>query len=125
MEEENLDAFIDKIKKFYSTIPYTIAIDKEKYYQTIFFLILQLVNLRPDVERATNIGRIDLIAQTSKVLYLFEFKLNGSAQKALQQILDMKYYEAYQEYGKKIKLVGVNFSSDAKNVTEYLSQDLV
>jgi hypothetical protein len=37
----------------------------------------------------------------------------------------MKYYEALQAQGKKIKLVGINFSSDEKNITEYLSQDLV
>jgi hypothetical protein len=120
-----LDAFIDKIKKFYSTIPYTIALDNEKYYQTIFFLLLQLVNLKPEVERVTNIGRIDLLVLTSKVLYLFEFKLNGSAQKALQQIFDKKYYEAYQTKYENIKLIGVNFSSNAKNITEYLSQDLL
>ena len=130
LEAGDLDAFIYKIKKFYSTIPYTIAIDNEKYYQTIFFLLLQLVNLRPDVERATNVGRIDLLVQTNKVLYIFEFKLNGSAKKALQQILDKKYYEAYQAKNKnvnntQIKLVGVNFSSEAKNINEYLMQDLV
>ena len=51
--------------------------------------------------------------------------MNGSAKKALQQILNMKYYEAYQKQGKKIKLVGVNFSSEAKNINEYLVQDLV
>jgi hypothetical protein len=124
LEQEDLETFIDKIKKFYATVPYTIAIDKEKYYQTIFFLLLQLINLKPEVERTTNIGRIDLLVQTNTVLYLFEFKLNGSAEKAIQQILNKKYYEAYQECGKKIKLVGVNFSSDAKNVTEYLSQEL-
>ncbi|KKP29111.1 MAG: hypothetical protein UR12_C0015G0001, partial [candidate division TM6 bacterium GW2011_GWF2_30_66] len=125
LDAGDLDTFIDKIKKFYLTIPYTIAIDNEKYYQTIFFLLLQLVNLKPEVERATNIGRIDLLVQTNNVLYLFEFKLNGSAKKAIKQILDMKYYEAYQAKDKKIKLVGVNFSSDAKNITEYLSQDLI
>ena len=91
---------------------------------------MQLVNLRPDVERATNVGRIDLLVQTNKVLYIFEFKLNGSAKKALQQILDKKYYEAYQAKNKnvnntQIKLVGVNFSSEAKNINEYLMQDLV
>ena len=125
LEAGDLESFIDKIKKFYLSIPYTIAIDNEKYYQTIFFLLLQLVNLDPHVEIATSIGRIDLLVQTNKVLYLFEFKLNGSAEKALQQILDMKYYESYYECGKKIKLVGVNFSSDVKNITEYLFKDLV
>jgi hypothetical protein len=37
LDTEDVDTFIDKIKKFYSTVPYTIAIDQEKYYQTIFF----------------------------------------------------------------------------------------
>lgn len=124
LETGKLEAFIDIVKKFYSTVPYTIAIEKEKYYQTIFFVILQLVNLKPNVEKATNIGRIDMVVETNKMLYIFEFKLNGSAQEALNQIFDTKYYESYQDCGKKIKAVGVNFSSKAKNITEYLSQDL-
>ncbi len=124
LESNDLETFIGQVKDFYSKMPYTIAIDKEKYYQTIFFLILQIINLRPDVEKATNIGRIDLIVETRKTLYIFEFKLNGSAKEALDQILNMKYYEAYRDCGKKIKLVGVNFSSKAKNITEHLFQDL-
>jgi Protein of unknown function (DUF1703)./Predicted AAA-ATPase. len=125
LEADDLESFIDIMKKFYLKIPYTITIKNEKYYQTVFFVLLASVNLETNVEIATNIGRIDLLVQTSKALYLFEFKLDGSAKKALQQILDMKYYETHQAHGKKIKLVGVNFSSDAKNITEYLVQDLV
>jgi hypothetical protein len=117
LEAGDLDAFIDIMKKFYSMIPYTIAINNEKYYQTIFFVLLASINLEANVEIATNIGRIDLLVQTSKMLYLFEFKLDGSAKKALQQILDMRYYEAYQAKNKNIKLVVVNFSSDEKNIT--------
>ncbi|HBL98436.1 TPA: hypothetical protein DDZ86_02230 [Candidatus Dependentiae bacterium] len=124
LEAGNLDAFIDLIKKFYSTVPYTIAVDKEKYYQTIFFILLKLVNLRPDVEKATNIGRVDLIVETSNTLYIFEFKLNKSAQEALNQIIDMHYHEVYLDHGKKIILVGVNFSSDTKNITEFLIKKL-
>jgi hypothetical protein len=125
LEAGNIQAFIDQIKDFYAKMPYTITIDKEKYYQTIFFLILQIINLKPDAEKATNIGRIDMIVETGKILYIFEFKLNRSAQEAISQILDMKYYEAYRDCGKKIKLLGVNFSSKIKNITEYLVQDLV
>ncbi len=124
LEVGNIGIFIELIKQFYATVPYTIAIDKEKYYQTIFFIILQLVNLRPDVEKATNIGRIDLIVETNSTLYIFEFKLNKTAQEALNQIVDMHYHEAYHKYGKKIVLVGVNFSSDVKNITEYVTEEV-
>ncbi len=124
LEAGNLTPFIDLIKKFYSTIPYTITIDKEKYYQTVFFILLQLVNLKPDVEKATNIGRIDLIVETKNTLYIFEFKLNKSAQEALNQIVQMQYHEAYYNCGKKIVLVGVSFSTEAKNITDFLVKEL-
>ncbi|MCL5436800.1 MAG: ATP-binding protein [Candidatus Dependentiae bacterium] len=120
----NVGTFIDTIKKFYATVPYTIAIDKERYYQTIFFIVLQLVNLRPDVEKATNIGRIDLVVEANNTIYIFEFKLNKSAQEALNQIIDMHYDETYHEHGKKLVLVGVNFSSDTKNITEFITKEL-
>jgi len=124
LENGPLEAFIEKIKTFYSKVPYEITIDKEKYYQTIFYLLVQLINLRPEAEKATNIGRIDLVVETHQFLYIFEFKLNKSAQEALDQILQKKYYEFYSDCGKKIKLVGINFSSTEKNVVEYLAQDL-
>ncbi|MCB9493295.1 MAG: ATP-binding protein [Epsilonproteobacteria bacterium] len=123
LENGKIEDFISNVKEFYTNIPYTIAIDKEKYYQSIFFLLLQVIKLKPAVETATNIGRIDLTVETEKNFYIFEFKLNGSAEEALNQILTMKYYEPYKNCGKKIKLIGINFSSKAKNITDYLFQD--
>lgn len=118
-----VDTFIRHMRIFYSTIPYTIAIEKEKYYQTIFYVILKLLNIRAEVEKATNIGRIDLVVETDNFLYIFEFKLNGSAQNALQQIHDTRYYEPYIKLGKRIILVGINFSSKEKNIADYLFEE--
>lgn len=38
------------------------------------------------VEYHTNEGRIDLVLQTDQYIYIMEFKLNGTAEEALQQI---------------------------------------
>lgn len=125
LAHNQVDAFIAHMRLFYSEIPYTIAIEKEKYYQTIFYVILKLLNIRAEVEHATNIGRIDLVAETDDFLYIFEFKLNGSAEHALQQIYTTRYYEPYIKLGKRIILVGVNFSSKEKNIAEYLFEEFV
>jgi len=124
LENDNMDGFIKQIKQFYAEVPYTITVEKEKYYQTIFYVILKLINMKSEVEKATNIGRIDMIIETNRTIYIFEFKLNGSAKEALKQIIEKKYYESYLKQEKKIMLVGVNFSSKEKNITECLFQGL-
>ena len=46
-----------------------------------------------------------------KAVYLFEFKLNKSAKKAVSQIVDRHYYEKFQSCGLPIRMIGVNFNS--------------
>ncbi len=124
LEINHIDQFIKQLKQFYTEVPYTIAINQEKYYQTIFYVILKLINMNPEVEKATNVGRIDTIIETNEVIYIFEFKLNVSAEVAMKQIVDMKYYEPYLERGKTIMLIGVNFSTKEKNIADYVFKNL-
>jgi hypothetical protein len=121
----HVDTFIVHMKLFYSSIPYTVVIEKEKYYQTIFYVILKLLNIKAEVEKATNIGRIDMVVETEKFLYIFEFKLNGSAKNALQQIHDTYYYQPYLNNNKRIILVGINFASKEKNISDYVFEELI
>ena len=97
--------------------------EKEKYYQTIFYVVLKLINLKSDVEKATNIGRIDMVVEVKEAIYIFEFKLNKSAEEALKQIYDNKYYEEYLGSNKKIILIGINFSSKERSVADYLFKE--
>ncbi|MCA9507658.1 MAG: PD-(D/E)XK nuclease domain-containing protein, partial [Myxococcales bacterium] len=50
----------------------------------------------------------------------FEFKLRGSAQEALNQIHEKKYYQRFLASGKKIVLVGVQFCMQERNITQWL-----
>ena len=125
LTHNRIDEFVSLIRQFYSQIPYTIAIEKEKYYQTIFYVILRLIDLKPEVEKATNIGRIDMIVELEDRIFIFEFKLNGSASTALQQIHDMQYYQPYLTENKKIVLVGINFSSKLRNIADYLFEEFI
>ena len=50
---------------------------------------------------------------------IFEFKLNGSAQEALEQIKNSEYAQKYRLEGKELILVGVNFSTKTRAVSEW------
>ena len=58
-------------------------------------------------------------------IYLFEFKMDKTAQEAMAQIHKNKYYEPYLLENKPITLIGANFSSEEKAVDEWISEQLI
>ena len=124
LEDGNINEALEKMKCFFANIPYDIQIANEKYYQTIFFIIFRLIGLFIEAEARTSIGRIDAVAQTEKYIYIFEFKLNGSADEALKQIHDKAYYQKYLGSDREIILVGANFSTKSRNIGEWKTEVL-
>ena len=51
--------------------------------------------------------------------YLFEFKLDQSADAALAQIVEKQYALSYVADTRKLFKIGVNFNSAARNLTEW------
>ena len=120
----DIDSFMSRLQIFFAGIPYDIQLAHEKYYQSIFYIVFRLLNLRIEAEARTNIGRIDAVVQTDKYVYIFEFKLDGSAEEALRQIRDKSYYEKFLASGKEIILVGANFSTEKRGVENWLSESV-
>ncbi len=117
IENNNINQFCSLLQQFLSTIPYDIHVPLERYYQTIFYVIVQLIGSYIAVEVKTNIGRIDAVIQTKTHIYIFELKIDSTGQQALQQIEDKKYYERFLGLNKIIELVGLSFSTQEKNIT--------
>jgi hypothetical protein len=61
-------------------------------------------------------GRADVVVQTITHLYIFEFKINKSAEEAFQQIIDNEYAEKYRAFGKPILAIGVNFNTERRKM---------
>ncbi|WDN90065.1 hypothetical protein BuS5_03035 [Desulfosarcina sp. BuS5] len=113
----DFELFFDTLRIFFANIPYDLQINKEKYYQTIFYLVFSLIGLKVEAEIKTNKGRIDAVIIDNDI-YIFEFKFNGDKDKALNQIKEKKYFEKYQGTNKKIYLFGVEFMD--RNVGEWI-----
>jgi len=116
-QKEDVEEIFNVIKEVFTNIEYDLQIQQEKYYQTIFYLLFNLLGYYIQTEVKTNRGRIDAVVE-SKSIFIFEFKLNGSKEEALGQIKEKKYFERYISKGKKIYLLGVEFRD--RNLGEYL-----
>ena len=88
-----------------------------------FFIVFKLLGFYTKVEYHTSEGRIDLVLQTDKFIYIMEFKLNGTAEDALQQINDKNYALPFEMDGRKLFKIGVNFSAETRNIEKWIVEE--
>ncbi|MBM3887212.1 AAA family ATPase [Candidatus Dependentiae bacterium] len=124
--EGDIEHFCKTLKQFFSEIPYTIQVPGvERYYQTIFFIICRLLTRQVWVEQATNTGRIDAVLEFEQRIVIVELKVNQSGRAALAQIKEKKYANSYMSSGKEIVLVGINFDSHMRNISDDWVVDVI
>ncbi|MEM7535599.1 MAG: PD-(D/E)XK nuclease domain-containing protein, partial [Chloroflexota bacterium] len=124
LRTDDLDLFFRTLKVFFANIKYDLHLPYEKYYHSILYLALSLMGEPIDAEVQTDVGRIDMVVNLDNHIYLFEFKLDKTAQDALNQIHQKKYYQKYLLDKKPITLIGANFSSTEKTVDEWICEEL-
>jgi hypothetical protein len=120
LESGDVDRAMQTLRIFFADIPYDIQLSNEKYYQTIFFVLLRLLALDVDCEVRTEAGRIDAVVKTAARIFVFEFKLQGTAEEALQQIHQRRYHEKYTADGREVLLVGAAFDPETRNLERWL-----
>ncbi len=115
----DVDGFMESMKVFFAKVPYDVHLKDENNFQLLFFSIFMLLGISITAESRTNNGRIDAVAANEDYVFVFEFKLDKTAEIALDQIRERDYYRRYMDSGKKIFLVGVNFDKDAGQIEKW------
>lgn len=116
----DIDRVLEELKIFFANVPYDLQLKNEKYYQSIFFAIFQLLGFNIEAEIRTNRGRIDVVVEMPETIYLFEFKLFGSKEEALSQIKALQYFQKYLSQNKPVKLIGVEFDPTERNIGDWV-----
>jgi hypothetical protein len=116
---KEFDEFIEILKSLFAGLVYETQVNKEDFYSSIMYMILSLCGIYGDFEPMTNKGRLDCVIELKKIIYIIEFKVNASADIALRQIYEKKYYEKYLNRNKEIYLVGLAFNKEEKNISDY------
>ena len=120
------DAFFHRLQGFFADTSYEAIIgrnperDTELHYRNVLFIVFKLVGLYTQVEYHTSNGRIDLVLQTDRYVYIMEFKLNGTAEEALRQIEEKGYALPFAADKRQVIKIGANFSSETRNIERWL-----
>jgi hypothetical protein len=117
------EAFLKRLSSFFADTPYELVKDLENHYQNVLFILTKLMGFYVDAERRTSAGRIDLFVRTPQYAYVMEFKLDGTAEEALQQIHDRQYALPFAVDQRKLICVGVNFSSRTRNIERWMIEE--
>ena len=99
--------------------------DAEKYYHSLMHLLLHYLGTFIESEVNTNSGRIDSVIHTPNHIYVLEYKLNKSAQEALNYIYKQQYLVPYLHTEKELIAVGISFSSETKKIVEWKEKVIV
>ena len=118
-----VDEFMERINWIFASAPKKT---NQKHYeldcQAFVWLIFKLMGEFVLCEVQNGKGKTDAVVWEKDAIYIFEFKIDGSADDALKQINSKNYPIAYtgeQINGRKIIKVGVNYSSEKEQLTEW------
>lgn len=89
----------------------------------MLYVIFSLFGRYVDVEVCTATGRVDMVLRTAKKLYLFELKLNRSAEAAMQQINLKNYPARFALCDLPVVKVGINFDAETHTITDWKIQE--
>ena len=120
LKDADLDTFRKTLTAYLSSIDYAMRKDKEYHFQYTLYLIFSLMSTyNVKVERHTSQGRSDMIVETKDHVYVFEFKLDGSASEAMQQIDETGYALPYLKDSRAVHKIGVSFGKKSGTIDEW------
>ena len=115
----DIEAALEHMRTYMATIPYDLENHSEKHYQTIFYLMFSFLNIYIRTEVKSAIGRADAVMHMPDTIYVFELKVDKSAEEALAQIDEKGYMLPYHAEGKRLVKVGISFDSTQRTISDW------
>lgn len=120
VEAGDTESFLVRLKSFFADTPYELVKDLENHYQNVLFILFKLCGFYVKAEYHTSAGRIDMVLETDQYVYVMEFKLDGSAEEAMEQIERKDYPLPFVANGKQLVKIGLNFSNETRNIDKWI-----
>ena len=117
---DDLNEMLRLLQTYLLTIPQCDNTNYEGHYQQMLYVIFSLLGRYVDVEVRTPKGRVDMVMNSGKALYLFELKLNKSAEAAMNQINLKDYSSRFALAGLPVIKVGINFNSETHTIEDWV-----
>jgi len=121
LQKSDIKTFCAVLNQFFSNIPYAIQVPSESYYHSLIYVLLQMIEYNVQAEVMTASGRLDLLVRLPKRLFIFEFKIGASAEKALESIKTRSYDAPFTDTPRT--LVGINIDPKKRCIDHYLTEE--
>ena len=118
-EKGDAESLMRRFEAFFADADYEIVGDAELYFQNTMYVMCKLMGQYTQVERHTSNGRMDILVQTDKYIYIMELKMDAGADEALKQIEDKGYAKPFAADPRKLFKIGVGFSSETRRIKEW------
>ena len=116
LRKGDIESCLERTRSFFASIPNDLENKTEKHYQTIFYLLFRLMGQYVESEVKSSVGRADVVVQLQDVVYVFEFKYDGTPEEALAQIDSKQYAIPYRADGRRVVKIGVIFDSSTRTI---------
>lgn len=120
-----------EMKSYLAGIPYVEGFKQklkdvasaEGFYEYTMYLIFSMLNVYVRTQVKCHKGRTDMVVWMPEAIYVFELRVNDTAQHALDQINGKEYAVPYQTDGRKVVKIGVSFDVETRTPTDWVIED--
>jgi len=128
LKKDDIEQAMQEMHSYLASIPYVEGFKKkledaataEGFYEYTLYLIFSMLNVYVRTQVKCAGGRIDMVVWMPDTIYVFELKVDGSAQDALDQIIKKGYAQPYTTDGRSVVTVGIRFDTKERNVSEWI-----
>ena len=128
LKRHDVDLAMREMQAYLAGIPYVEGFKQklkevaaaEGFYEYTMYLIFSTLNFYVRTQVKCAGGRTDMVVWMPDTIYVFELKVNGTAQEALQQIDKNSYAIPYQTDGRPVVKVGVRFDAEKRVPVEWV-----
>ena len=120
--------FFGKLSDLYAHLTYgpkENSVQEFSFQRILYVLLTSSGFFRVTAEERQSHGRADLVAETPERVFVFELKVDGMPQEALDQIKEKGYAEPYRHSGKEVHLIGLSFDGKTRHLTGTAAEPLV
>ena len=119
----DIEGAMNRLRAYLASISNRLSNKNERDFQTVFYLIFNLMGGYMRVEEDSAIGWADAVVHMPDAIYVFELKYDGSADDAIKQIDDKGYLIPYSANGKRLFKVGVNYDSQQRTIGDWIVKE--
>ena len=121
----NLPEAMKSLTALIADVPYSnkklASMDMEERYRLVLSTIFNAIGCRVEVEKMIATGRIDMVVETTRFIYVLELKLsnNGGIDAASEQIRAKQYAEPFKADKRKVVALAIELDEKGKGLVDW------